>query len=94
MELDALNICSQTKCLCSGNYHSIWVSLVVTRTIKTFISLCTLIHFCWLFIQDAVTMVQNIQDAEEAAKRLTEEAYKKGSADNITCVVIRFHHSS
>lgn len=42
--------------------------------------------------QDAVTMVQNIQDAEEAAKRLTDEAYKKGSADNITCVVIRFHH--
>lgn len=39
-------------------------------------------------------MVQNIQDAEEAAKRLTEEAYKKGSADNITCVVIRFHHAS
>lgn len=42
--------------------------------------------------QDAVTMVQHIQDAEEAAKRLTEEAFKKGSADNITCVVIRFHH--
>jgi len=48
--------------------------------------------FCGLFTQDAVTMVQNIQDAEEAAKRLTDEAFKKGSADNITCVVIRFHH--
>lgn len=44
--------------------------------------------------QDAVTMVKDVQDAEEAAKRLTDEAYKKGSADNITCVVIRFHHSS
>jgi protein phosphatase 1L len=42
--------------------------------------------------QDAVTMVKNISDAEEAAKRLTDEAFKKGSADNITCVVIRFHH--
>lgn len=42
--------------------------------------------------QDAVTMVQNIPDPAEAAKTLTEEAYKKGSADNITCVVIRFHH--
>jgi protein phosphatase 1L len=42
--------------------------------------------------QDAVTMVQDIQDAQEAAKRLTDEAFKKGSADNITCVVIRFHH--
>jgi protein phosphatase 1L len=43
--------------------------------------------------QDAVTMVQDVQDAEEAAKRLTDEAMKKGSADNITCVVIRFHHN-
>jgi protein phosphatase 1L len=42
--------------------------------------------------QDAVAMVKDIQNAEEAAKRLTEEAYEKGSADNITCVVIRFHH--
>lgn len=39
-------------------------------------------------------MVKDIQNAEEAAKRLTEEAYEKGSADNITCVVIRFHHDS
>lgn len=44
-------------------------------------------------VQDAVTMVQDVQDPEEAAKRLTEEATKKGSADNITCVVIRFHHN-
>jgi len=43
--------------------------------------------------QDAVTMVQDVQDAEEAAKRLTDEAMKKGSADNITCVVVRFHHN-
>lgn len=45
-------------------------------------------------VQDAVSMVQQITDAKEAAERLTEEAYKKGSADNITCVVIRFHHNS
>lgn len=52
-----------------------------------------LIYFCCLcYLQDAVTMVQHIQDAQEAAKRLTDEAFKKGSADNITCVVIRFHH--
>jgi protein phosphatase 1L len=44
-------------------------------------------------VQDAVTMVQDVQDAEEAAKRLTDEAMKKGSADNITCVVVRFHHN-
>eukprot|EP01018_Ginkgo_biloba_P030334 Gb_26830 [translate_table: standard] len=41
--------------------------------------------------QDAVAMIQSTEDPELAAKRLTEEAYRKGSADNITCVVVRFH---
>jgi len=35
-------------------------------------------------------MVKPIQDSEEAAKRLMQEAYQRGSADNITCVVVRF----
>ena len=30
------------------------------------------------------------QDAEKAAKKLTEEAYSRGSNDNISCIVIRF----
>eukprot|EP00249_Psilotum_nudum_P012221 c23659_g1_i3 orf=485-1339(+) len=42
--------------------------------------------------QDAVSMIQSVSDPEEAANRLTEAAYKQGSADNITCVVVRFHH--
>lgn len=42
--------------------------------------------------QDAVAMIQSTEDPELAAKRLTEEAYRKGSADNITCVVVRFSH--
>ncbi|KAG6552680.1 hypothetical protein Mapa_005627 [Marchantia paleacea] len=42
--------------------------------------------------QDAVSMVQAIDNAEDAATKLTSEAYAKGSADNITCVVVRFHH--
>jgi protein phosphatase 1L len=42
--------------------------------------------------QDAVSMVQSIDDAQHAASKLTSEAYNKGSADNITCVVVRFHH--
>ncbi|KAJ7561556.1 hypothetical protein O6H91_03G033000 [Diphasiastrum complanatum] len=42
--------------------------------------------------QAAVTLVQSISDPEEAARRLCEEAFRKGSADNITCVVVRFHH--
>jgi hypothetical protein len=40
--------------------------------------------------QEAVAMIKPIGDAEEAAKRLMQEAYQRGSADNITCVVVRF----
>lgn len=35
-------------------------------------------------------MIKSIEDPEEAAKRLMQEAYQRGSADNITCVVVRF----
>ncbi|KAL2897525.1 putative protein phosphatase 2C 59 [Bienertia sinuspersici] len=40
--------------------------------------------------EEAVYMVKPIQDSEEAAKMLMQEAYQRGSADNITCVVVRF----
>ncbi|GAY44409.1 hypothetical protein CUMW_081950 [Citrus unshiu] len=40
--------------------------------------------------EEAVAMIKPIQDPEEAAKRLMQEAYQRGSADNITCVVVRF----
>ncbi|KAG9153588.1 hypothetical protein Leryth_008517 [Lithospermum erythrorhizon] len=39
---------------------------------------------------EAVSMVTPIQDPEEASKRLLQEAYQRGSADNITVVVVRF----
>lgn len=42
--------------------------------------------------QDAISMVQSIPDAEEAARKLAEEALCRGSADNITCIVVRFHN--
>ncbi|CAM6071589.1 unnamed protein product [Sphagnum tenellum] len=42
--------------------------------------------------QEAVSMVKSIENAEEAANKLTEEAYRRGSADNITCVIVRFNH--
>lgn len=35
-------------------------------------------------------MTKPIEDPEEAAKRLMMEAYRRGSADNITCVFVRF----
>ncbi|CAK9222390.1 unnamed protein product [Sphagnum troendelagicum] len=44
--------------------------------------------------QDAVSMVQSIPDAEEAANRLVEEAHRRGSPDNVTCVIVRFHHDA
>ncbi|GFQ06176.1 probable protein phosphatase 2c 59 [Phtheirospermum japonicum] len=40
--------------------------------------------------EEAVSMTKPIQDPEEAAKRLMQEAYQRGSGDNITIVVVRF----
>ncbi|KAL1561187.1 protein-serine/threonine phosphatase [Salvia divinorum] len=40
--------------------------------------------------KDAVNIVQGIPDAEAASRKLVEEAYGKGSSDNITCLVVRF----
>ncbi|ERN08813.1 probable protein phosphatase 2C 11 isoform X1 [Amborella trichopoda] len=42
--------------------------------------------------EDAVAMVQGISDAATAARKLTEEAYARGSADNITCLIVQFNH--
>jgi protein phosphatase 1L len=44
--------------------------------------------------QDAVSLVQSIPDAEEAANRLVEEAHRRGSPDNVTCVIVHFHHDA
>ncbi|XP_062218207.1 probable protein phosphatase 2C 10 [Phragmites australis] len=41
--------------------------------------------------EEAVAMVKPIQDQpEEAAKKLLQEAYQRGSSDNITVVIVRF----
>ncbi|KAG7941092.1 hypothetical protein I3843_16G020900 [Carya illinoinensis] len=40
--------------------------------------------------KDAVALVQDISNAEEASRRLVTEAYARGSSDNITCIVVRF----
>uniref|UniRef100_A0A0D9WTN9 protein-serine/threonine phosphatase n=1 Tax=Leersia perrieri TaxID=77586 RepID=A0A0D9WTN9_9ORYZ len=40
--------------------------------------------------EEAVAMVKPILDSEQAAKRLLQEASQRGSADNITCLVVRF----
>ena len=38
-----------------------------------------------------IDLQSGLQDAEKAAKRLTEEAYSRGSNDNISCIVVRFN---
>ncbi|CAK7346864.1 unnamed protein product [Dovyalis caffra] len=43
--------------------------------------------------KDAVALVQDITDAEAASRKLIQEAYARGSSDNITCVVVRFDNS-
>ncbi|XP_051119347.1 probable protein phosphatase 2C 59 isoform X2 [Andrographis paniculata] len=40
--------------------------------------------------EEAVSMTKPIQNPEEAAKRLLQEANQRGSADNITIVIVRF----
>lgn len=42
------------------------------------------------FPQEAVEMVKPIEEAEEAAKMLMQEASQRGSADNITVLFVRF----
>ena len=43
--------------------------------------------------EEAVAVVKEVEDPEESTKKLVGEAIKKGSADNITCVVVRFLES-
>ncbi|XP_061358246.1 probable protein phosphatase 2C 76 [Gastrolobium bilobum] len=42
--------------------------------------------------EDVVSLVGTEEEVEEAARKLTEAAFTLGSADNITCIVVRFHH--
>ncbi|KAG4969550.1 hypothetical protein JHK82_035246 [Glycine max] len=41
---------------------------------------------------DAVSLARTEEEPEAAARKLTEAAFSRGSADNITCIVVRFHH--
>ncbi|XP_010266492.1 PREDICTED: probable protein phosphatase 2C 52 [Nelumbo nucifera] len=42
--------------------------------------------------EDAVSIARTEEEPEAAARKLTETAFTRGSADNITCIVVRFHH--
>ncbi|OWM79627.1 probable protein phosphatase 2C 76 isoform X1 [Punica granatum] len=43
--------------------------------------------------EDAVSLARAEEEPEIAARKLTEAAFNRGSADNITCIVVKFHHS-
>ncbi|CAL0335171.1 unnamed protein product [Lupinus luteus] len=47
----------------------------------------------WDVVQndDAVSLACTEEQPEAAARKLTEAAFARGSADNITCIVVRFH---
>lgn len=42
--------------------------------------------------EDAVSLAQTEEEPEAAARKLTETAFTRGSADNITCIVVKLHH--
>ncbi|KAK8692749.1 hypothetical protein V6N13_070356 [Hibiscus sabdariffa] len=42
--------------------------------------------------EDAISLALEEEDPEMAAIKLTETAFTCGSTDNITCIVVRFHH--
>lgn len=43
--------------------------------------------------EDAISLAHAEEEPEAAARKLTETAFTRGSADNITCIVVKFHHS-
>lgn len=43
-----------------------------------------------MIFQDAVALARAEEEPEVAARKLTEAAFTRGSADNITCIVVRF----
>lgn len=42
--------------------------------------------------EDAVSLARGEEEPETAARKLTETAFNRGSADNITCIVVKFLH--
>ncbi|KAM5557568.1 putative protein phosphatase 2C 76 [Rosa sericea] len=42
--------------------------------------------------EDAVSLARTEEEPEAAARKLTGTAFARGSADNITSIVVRFHH--
>ncbi|KAL3650546.1 hypothetical protein CASFOL_006949 [Castilleja foliolosa] len=43
--------------------------------------------------EDAISIAQTEENPEGAARKLTETAFTRGSADNITCIVVKINHT-
>ena len=52
-----------------------------------------LIKSLWFF-QHAVAFVKDEDGPEAAARKLTEIAFRRGSTDNITFIVVEFRHDN
>lgn len=63
--------------------------MVIANLIFFFPSFFTGYDCC---LQDAVSIARAEEEAKAASRKLTETAYTRGSADNITCLVVKFHH--
>ncbi|CAN0901860.1 Probable protein phosphatase 2C 76 [Linum grandiflorum] len=44
--------------------------------------------------EDAIALARSEEEPEAAAKKLVETAFTKGSADNITCIVVKLHREN
>lgn len=40
-----------------------------------------------------MSLARGEEEPEAAARKLTEAAFTRGSADNITCIVVKFNHN-
>lgn len=56
----------------------------------SFMSTCLSIYE--FHVQDAIALAQTEEKPAAAAQKLAETAFARGSADNITCIVVRFCH--
>jgi len=44
-------------------------------------------------MKDAISLVKSIENPKLAIKNLIEIVYVNGSVENITSIVVRFHHT-
>lgn len=63
-------------------------------TTDSYLLMLLILHFVLyaLVEQDAVSIASMEEEPKAAALKLMDTAFSRGSMDNITCIVVRFHH--